>query len=107
MTDQGNLFTTTNHDGVAVYDVTNHHSGDLRLNPTVPEAAKARLSKQQQAILARLRVGPATNLELIQIAQRFSARIHELRTAGYRIERTRDDEEAGIYLYALIEGEVA
>ena len=73
----------------------------LEFNPTVPEAAKPRLGRQQQAILDRLRKGPATNNELSQIAQRFSARSGELRAAGYDIRRTHDDHERGVYVYEL------
>ena len=71
-------------------------------NPTVPEAAKPRLGRQQWAILERLRRGPATNTELSQIAQRFSARIGELRDAGYNIQRTYDDDRRGVYVYELV-----
>lgn len=46
----------------------------------------ARLSRQQSAVLARLRRGRATNVELNEICFRYSARICELRKAGYRIE---------------------
>ena len=70
-------------------------------NPTVPEAAKPRLGRQQQAILERLRRGPATNNELVQIAQRFGGRIGELRAAGYDIRRTHDDHERGVYVSEL------
>ena len=73
----------------------------VEFNPTVSEAAKPRLGRQQQAILERLRRGPATNTELSQIAQRFSARIGELRAAGYDIRRTHDDHERGVYVYEL------
>ena len=75
----------------------------LEFNPTAPEAAKPRLGRQQRAILERLRRGPATNTELSQIAQRFSARIGELRDAGYDIRRTHDDHERGVYVYELVE----
>ena len=71
-------------------------------NPTVPEAAKPRLGRQQRAILDRLRRGPATNTELVQIAQRFGGRIGELRAAGYDIRRTYDDDRRGVYMYELV-----
>ena len=74
----------------------------LEFNPTVPDAAKPRLGRQQQAILDRLRKGPATNNDLCQIAQRFSARIEELRKAGYDIRRTHDDDRRGVYIYELV-----
>ena len=75
----------------------------VEFNPTVPEAAKPRLGRQQQAILDRLRGGPATNNELVQIAQRFGGRIGELRAAGYDIRRTHDDDRRGVYVYELAE----
>ena len=74
----------------------------VEFNPTVPGAAKPRLGRQQQAILDRLRKGSATNNDLCQIAQRFSARIGELREAGYDIRRTYDDDRRGVYMYELV-----
>jgi len=76
----------------------------VEFNPTVPEAAKPRLGRQQRAILDRLKRGPATNNELVQIAQRFGGRIGELRAAGYDIRRTHDDDRRGVYVYELVRG---
>lgn len=45
----------------------------------------ARLDSSKARILARLREGPASNVELNAIAFRFGGRIHELRAEGYRI----------------------
>ena len=70
-------------------------------DPTVPETAKPRLGRQQAAILAALKQGPKTNIELVPIALRYSARIHELRKAGYRIDREDVDDENGVYRYVL------
>jgi hypothetical protein len=73
------------------------------LNSSVPEHERARLSPQHDAILARLRQGPATNLELEAIAHRFGARLHELKRAGHEIKR--ECVESGVYRYELIEWE--
>lgn len=70
------------------------------LNSSVPEHERVRLSTQHEAILARLRQGPATNLELGLIAQRFTARLHELAKAGHPWRR--ECVRAGVYRYILI-----
>lgn len=54
-------------------------------DPHIDPIDKRRVSRQAMAILSRLREGPATNGELLQIAARYGARIHELRKAGYQI----------------------
>ena len=51
-------------------------------------------------ILAALRTGPKTNLELIDIAQRISGRIYDLRHRGYRI--ITEPLAPGIFRYTLI-----
>lgn len=72
-----------------------------RCNPTVAEADIPRLGKQHHAILAMLRKGSATNVELAAIGQRFGGRIHELRRAGYAIVRTQEGQ--GLFRYELFE----
>lgn len=67
----------------------------------LPAEAKPRLTRQAVAVLARLEQGPATNMELIPIATRFSARIYDLRKAGYIIETDMLDSSNGITLYTL------
>jgi hypothetical protein len=74
---------------------------EIPLNSTVPEAARPRLNAQHQALLARLAQGPATNRELKHIAERFGARIQELRRAHYVIEQRPVSEERGVYRYEL------
>lgn len=72
-----------------------------------PESLKPqskRLNRQCREILARLEQGPATNSELVQIAQRFGARIQELRVAGCEIEVTKLDTKRGINQYTLTKG---
>jgi hypothetical protein len=71
---------------------------DPRVRGTVEEP---RLSKQSQAILDRLRQRPASNSELMLIAQRFGARVHDLRAAGFNIQITERDRETGMTWYAL------
>ena len=60
-----------------------------------------RLSKQCMVILGRLMVGPVTNTELMKIAQRFGARLHDLRMAGYDIETQSRDNKTGVVWYNL------
>lgn len=58
-----------------------------------------RLTGQNAAILARLRRGPATNDELIQISRKYTGRISDLRKAGYTINCTRG--RGGLNTYTL------
>lgn len=60
-----------------------------------------RLTRQQAAVLARLQQGPATNVELMPLSMRYSARIFELRKAGWIIETDYIDKAAGICQYAF------
>jgi hypothetical protein len=54
-------------------------------------------ARKAQAILDRLRVGPATTLELVRVGGvRFGARLLELRAEGHRIE-TENHGEYAIY----------
>lgn len=61
----------------------------------------ARISRQAKAILERLENGMVSNVELSQIAIRYSARIHELRKAGHPIEIVSHDRDSGVVIYAL------
>lgn len=58
---------------------------------------------QGEMILDLLRLGPATSSQLNAICFRYSARIHELRKAGYHISKKQITE--GLWSYTL-EGEV-
>lgn len=71
---------------------------DPRVDPTQYE----RLGRQQRAILDRLRQGPATNTELVQIAQRFGARVKELRDAGWEIGTDVHIPGSGVVTYRLL-----
>jgi hypothetical protein len=76
----------------------------IPLNSTAPDAAKPRFTRQHQAILDRLEQGPATNTELVQIAQRFGARVKELRDAGYVIKQEAVSHARGVHRYWLTKG---
>lgn len=73
---------------------------EIRLNSSVPEHEAPRLSTQHQAILDALRTGPKTNLQLRLIADRFGARLEEIKRAGIRWDKKC--VRAGIYEYWLI-----
>jgi hypothetical protein len=51
-------------------------------NKTILPSDVPRISEQARKILERLREGPATNIELQEIALRYSARLHELKKCG-------------------------
>jgi imidazolonepropionase-like amidohydrolase len=74
-------------------------------DPTVPACEKARLDTMRAAVLSTLqRAGAAgaTNVELAAVGgYRFSARIHELRKAGYTIP-DHEREAGGVTRYRLI-----
>jgi hypothetical protein len=61
-----------------------------------------RLSAQNAAVLARLQRGPATRKELQDIAPNVTARISDLRTAGYRIPKPVEDKTTGWSVYRLV-----
>lgn len=67
----------------------------------LPQSERDRLNRQQSRILDRLRQGRATNAELGRIAQRFGARLKELRDKGYDIQIITRDRERGLTVYAL------
>jgi hypothetical protein len=78
----------------------------VRIAPTdthlVPQE-KPRLSRQNQAILERLRRGSATNDELIRLARKYTARVSDLRAAGYDVRLVEHDHVTGITRYQLFE----
>ena len=65
-----------------------------------PEAA--RLSRQCRAILRRLRTSPASNIELAEIARKYTGRISDLRAAGYDV-RVVGRGAHGLRWYQLFE----
>lgn len=72
----------------------------VTLNPTVADEDAPRLSAQCHAIAARLREGPATNLDLIGASHRFGARLHELKRAGFLWSRRPLGK--GVHEYRMI-----
>lgn len=58
-----------------------------------------RLASAKDRVLARLRQGSATNVELNAICYRYGARIMELRREGYAITKTHQSK--GVWIYAL------
>lgn len=72
----------------------------VTLNPTVAADDAPRLSPQCHAIAARLREGPATNLDLIAVSHRFGARLHELKRAGFLW--TRKPLGQGVHQYRMV-----
>ena len=73
----------------------------IEANPSVKAEDKPRLTKQCREILAALRSGPKLNHELAPIGIRYSARIGELRKAGYEIET--EHVANGVHKYTLRE----
>lgn len=67
----------------------------------IPEPERKRLSAQSQAILDRLRRGPATNYELAQIALKYTSRLSDCRKAGYDVRMVSRNYETGVTLYRL------
>ena len=70
------------------------------LDPSVPDDEIPRLSAQHVAIADALREGPKTNLELGMIAQRFGARLMELKRAGFLWKRSSAGR--GIHRYEMV-----
>lgn len=77
-------------------------------NSTVEIEDIAACQDQKRRILERLREGPATNSELVKIAERLSARILELRKAGHVINREPLKRDGKVVrrqnVYTLAEG---
>ena len=73
----------------------------IRANVTVHHAAKPRVERQATRILQRLRQGRMSNMELKAIACQYTARIWELRRAGYVIENVQINHRTGESWYEL------
>lgn len=56
------------------------------LDPSVSAVEGKRLNRQAVAILERLRLGPASNTELYRLCMNATARISEIRRAGFDIQ---------------------
>lgn len=70
-------------------------------DPHVAAIDKPRLSAQCVRVLDRLRRGVATNQELAGIANRFGARLWDLRKAGYGITTSEAKDGSGLCFYRL------
>lgn len=66
-----------------------------------PREARARLNRQSEAILARLRQGSISNRELAEFGLNTRARISEIRAAGYVVECYDRDAATGLSRYRL------
>lgn len=62
-----------------------------------------RLTGQNAAILKRLRLGPADNVELAGMALKYTSRISDLRAAGHRVEIIQRNSANGVNVYKLFE----
>jgi hypothetical protein len=65
----------------------------------VEPAEVNRLASQNQQILARLKRGPATNVELAGISLKYTGRISDLRKVGHVI--TPERVKGGVTIYRL------
>ena len=72
-------------------------------NATVPPAAVPRVSAQSVRIIERLRQGRATNAELAGISLKYTARVSDIRAAGYDVRCVEHDRATGVAWYALFE----
>jgi hypothetical protein len=73
----------------------------LATDPRVPQASRARLSRQCQAILDRLTQGAATNRELAELALKYTSRLSDIRAAGYDVRVVAHDHVTGLVTYRL------
>lgn len=85
----------------ALFDDAGEPHEPPMVDERLPEREHERLTRQAGLVLARLQEGPATNMELIPISTRFSARIHELRKKGYIIDTDYLSRDKGLTQYTL------
>jgi hypothetical protein len=64
-----------------------------------------RLAGQSLRILAELKRGPMTRDEIAAIGRNVTARVSDLRKAGYDVRCIEQNRRTGFTRYALIEGE--
>jgi len=62
-----------------------------------------RLSGQSRLILARLQQGPMTRDEISAIGRNVTARVSDLRKAGYNVRCIEHNRKTGFSRYALVE----
>lgn len=73
-------------------------------DPNAPTAAHPRLSRQAQKILDAFKAAQDRRLtctQLLALAQRFGARLYDLRQAGYVIDLVQHDHASGLTVYEL------
>ena len=71
-------------------------------DPHAPRQDKPRLSGQNGELLARLRRGSVTNIELQASGMlKYTSRVSDLRKAGYRV--TAERVSGGVFVYRLEE----
>lgn len=81
---------------------------DTTIPPRDPHAhpdSHPRLSRQAAEILAAFKAAPLHRLDcaqLMTIAQRFGARLYDIRKAGYRIDLVAHDKKTGHTVYELV-----
>ena len=63
---------------------------------------RQRLGAAHEEILGLLRQGPVSTWRLVKQQHRFSARVKELREAGYEIETRFDRSDGGGAVYVLL-----
>jgi len=78
-----------------------------KTDPATSHEAAAKVNKirrgtQVHKILERLRRGPATNVELAELAIKYSGRVSDLRALGYNIQCVNQNEH-GVTTYVLVE----
>lgn len=85
------------------FEVTPLAPGERAAIPTgAPPEDRDRLAGQCAAILERLKAGPATGPELATFGLNHTARISNLRKAGWIIEAKRSfDGRRGTFIYTL------
>ncbi len=69
-------------------------------DPNVEDEERPRLAAKCSDVLERLQQGPATGRQLEKICNRYGARLHDLKNAGYPWEKKKID--IGLWLYWLI-----
>lgn len=66
---------------------------------TGPAVDRPRLNKQCQAILERLKRGPAINEELSRMSLKYTSRLSDIRKAGYTVQA--ESMGGGVWRYTL------
>ena len=70
-------------------------------DPNLEDEERPRLAAKCADVLERLQQGPATGIELGKICNRYGARLHDLKRAGYHWDKVKI--AVGVWQYWLIE----